>query len=123
MLCSCIRSLGLSCHGKQNCALTSGRKEINGGHDPCGRDPKYLEVSYRCVVDRFKGRKAEVLACYGEHFSASCPRGKVVRILEANYGRTDRDKCNLIHWKAKGRKQWEHTRCYGKGSREKTAKM
>lgn len=85
--------------------------------DPCHGTFKYLEVTYTCV-EKDPNVMFQVTCEHGD-FSVSCSSGKNIKVLTANYGRTDKQICQTMH----GRTQWESTTCYGRDSEEKLKEL
>ncbi|XP_061188776.1 L-rhamnose-binding lectin CSL3-like [Saccostrea echinata] len=76
-----FQRLRRTCQGQNQCFITA-TDSIFG--DPCPDTYKYLDVDYECEYpqtgDRFH-------VCEGGTLSLYCPRGSVLTVFSANYGR------------------------------------
>ncbi|XP_056598349.1 L-rhamnose-binding lectin CSL2-like [Triplophysa dalaica] len=94
----CTQSTSLSvvairCDGKTNCSIVAENAAFT---DPCGGTYKYLTVSYKCVATPPPSPVEPSLAivtCESQTAFLSCVQG-VIKVLSANYGRTDRQTCS-----------------------------
>nr|XP_006814361.1 PREDICTED: L-rhamnose-binding lectin CSL3-like [Saccoglossus kowalevskii] len=105
------------CNGKDECRIPVNTGVFGG--DPCPETEKYLEVSYFCetaAITPFSTVTTPSLAaarttaatqlvteedgsfftvvCENNQMSLTCFDGKVLKIVYANYGRTDEITCN-----------------------------
>ena len=55
----------------------------------------FIILTTTALMTLIKGTEAAVMivACEEEYVSPECVSGKIIRVLEANYGRTDRTTC------------------------------
>ncbi|EDO35370.1 predicted protein, partial [Nematostella vectensis] len=89
-----------ACHGENKCALNA-RNSVYG--DPCYGTYKYIEVLYHCSrLDVFR-------LCENRQGTLRCPKGKVIVVAYANYGRTAKGVCRHNSIKT--------TRCYSSKSK------
>lgn len=75
------------CQSKRSCSLHASNSVFG---DPCVGTYKYLTVSFNCVRPL---RPTQVVACENRQRTIRCSAGRKIRILYANYGRTDRGTC------------------------------
>ena len=72
-----------TCDLKPSCELFADNSVFG---NPCVRTDKYLMVRYQCL-------DGLVNICERERRTISCPPGKIIHILQASYGRQNRDTC------------------------------
>jgi len=96
------------CAGKVSCEV-SPTNDVFG--DPCPGNYKYLDIVYHCVKENL--RQKDVACDGGEPLKLACEAGKVINIVEANYGRTQPDVC------PSGYPDKDSLKCIGKGSFQK----
>ncbi|XP_076859321.1 rhamnose-binding lectin-like [Brachyhypopomus gauderio] len=89
------------CNGKNSCTVRASYTIFN---DPCIGTSKYLTVSYRCLPRPVYNS----VTCEGHKAVLNCGAG-VLKILSANYGRTDSTTCSA----GQPSSQTTKTNCYG----------
>ena len=90
--CHAVNSLAIvksKCDDKPSCELDSNRSVFG---DPCSGTCKYLQVKYKCIFP-LPNMPTSVTICEGKQATLSCQDGKKVSVLEASYGRHDRQTC------------------------------
>ncbi|XP_076813865.1 L-rhamnose-binding lectin CSL3-like [Clavelina lepadiformis] len=93
-----------NCQNKNSCVLKAHNSVFG---DPCHGVVKYIKLVYQCVpIERV------AIACEHEaDVTVSCPRGTVIRVFQAFYGRDDLTTCYRYHE--------TNTNCKAKGSYQK----
>ncbi|XP_076859323.1 rhamnose-binding lectin-like [Brachyhypopomus gauderio] len=91
------------CNGKNSCTVRASYTIFN---DPCIGTSKYLTVSYRCLPPLRPIYTS--VTCEGNNAMLTCVAG-VLKILSANYGRTDNTTCSA----GRPSNQTTNTNCYG----------
>jgi len=90
--CRAVKSLGIAraeCNNQQSCSLTATHFVFG---DPCVGTSKYLNVVYSCQP---KEETYNINICEGNEGQLSCPKGSVVNIQEATYGRLSSEICPI----------------------------
>ncbi|XP_057300750.1 L-rhamnose-binding lectin CSL3-like [Hydractinia symbiolongicarpus] len=82
---SSLNKVRSSCNGKQSCKISASNRVFG---DPCVGIFKYLEVNFIC-----RRIRPQDIACEHKTFNAQCPRGTMIRITYANYGRLSKNIC------------------------------
>uniref|UniRef100_H2Y0M5 SUEL-type lectin domain-containing protein n=1 Tax=Ciona intestinalis TaxID=7719 RepID=H2Y0M5_CIOIN len=73
-----------ACDGQQYCSL-SANNQVFG--DPCVGTYKYIKVEYRCTIPYVK------VICEHSTGTINCGTGKLIGVLDAFYGRSNRLTC------------------------------
>ncbi|KAG8178837.1 hypothetical protein JTE90_016507 [Oedothorax gibbosus] len=81
-----------TCEGKRSCEIKASNSVFG---DPCHGTIKYLEVKYLCTPGN---KSITTHACEHNNLNMKCDTGKVIHILEANYGRKIMAKCPYLDW-------------------------
>jgi len=87
--CFDIRStstLKTSCNGRRSCSLFADNSVFG---DPCKGTHKYIRVFYKCRKSIYN----RVVLCERSSRSIKCPKGLLINIKSASYGRQDRNTC------------------------------
>jgi len=87
--CISSRSVALIkafCNGRKSCSLFASNSVFG---DPCRGTHKYIQVLYICRKTIVKW----ATVCERSYRSISCPKGQLITIQSASYGRRDRSTC------------------------------
>ena len=86
--CHAANSLAIvksRCDDKTSCELHADNGVFG---DPCHGTFKYLEVKFQCI------QEIQAAVCESQRKTLSCPCGGKIDVLEASYGRQDRQTCS-----------------------------